>query len=197
MTCSTNQIQALNKSKNAREEDDTEDEKTTKKRAVEDDETRPTPAPVDNANETDKSEGGDNALAETSLDDPSLRTYLHHHSRLLVKNYEAQVKIQNSLVNLQEVLSHQSVMMQEAACVYVSSQYLTNKIEVLGPKFPAITGWRKPDFRSEGLSRLDTAEVPDLYEEIKELASKVAWRCPNDGCGESIGSRKGLRKHLK
>lgn len=87
-------------------------------------------------------------------------------------------------------------MIAEAGRLYITSQYLTTNEDKLGPMFPAICGRRKPDLRSEGLTRLDAAEVPDLYEELAELA-RMKWRCPNDGCDKKFEERKELRQHLK
>ncbi|EKC98192.1 hypothetical protein A1Q2_07524 [Trichosporon asahii var. asahii CBS 8904] len=177
------------KSKRKAVMDEDIEEKSSKKRAVEGDDSRPSPVPVDDA----QVEHDDDANA---LDGPSLRTYLHHHSRLLVKIYEALVKQQSGQVNMQEMLSAMMHMKRETGRLYVSSNYLTNPDNILG-KFPVLSGKVKPTYRGDGLSRLDDAEVPELYEEITELSRGGTWKCPNDGCGVSFEIRTELRDHMK
>lgn len=187
--------QVLNKSKHGNEEG-AEGKKSTKKRAVEGSDARPSPAAADSEGESDADSTDDNDDGPASPSAASLRTYLQHHSRLLVKSYDALVGIQNALVNLQEGQAAQTAMLGEAGRVYLVSQYLTTKNEVLGPRFPWLMGRRKPDLRRAGTTRLDPDEVPDLYAEIADLAG-YKWRCPTEGCDEGFETRKELRGHMK
>lgn len=138
------------------------------------------------------------------VQDSASLAYQQHHSRLLVKIYDALVNIQNGLANVQEGQAAATEAMKEAGRVYLMSQYLTTKDEYLGPRFPWLMDKKLPEIEAEGKDRMDADEVVDLYEELAELARKArkgkvakTWRCPSEGSEEVFGRRQELREHLE